>query len=150
MFKYIKTFYDFLMTLKQYHAVHVIVIPPVLFYLISNLFIIKIIIAEYNKSGVFDIDLSIIIAIFTLVYYSILIWSIEIAAIIEIIILIRQFITKEKIYVKSNILLNSKLYNTIYLIFLVHIILLCIITCFKLYNYYFVLYIIPLLFKLIT
>ena len=45
----------------------------------------------------------------------ILLFSIYTAIFTEIIVLILQFLKKRKIYVKSNFLLNNKLYNFLYL-----------------------------------
>ena len=129
MFKYIKTFYDFLMTLKQYHAVHVIVIPPSLFFLISYCIVAIQAIPSYVKDNG---NLVFWILGFIIIYLGITYFSFFLAIIVELIILIIQTLNKEKIYTKSKFLLNNKIYNILYLFSLTNYILLALISLFKL------------------
>ena len=129
MLKYLKTFYDFLMKLKQYHAVHVIVIPSSLFFLISYSFVAIQAIPSYVKDNG---NLVFWILGFIIIYLGITYFSFFLAIIIELIILIIQTLNKEKIYTKSKFLLNNKIYNILYLFSLTNYILLTLISLFKL------------------
>ena len=129
MLKYLKTFYDFLMKLKQYHAVHVIVIPPSLFFLISYCIVAIQAIPSYVKDNG---NLVFWILGFIIIYLGITYFSFFLAIIVELIILIIQTLNKEKIYTKSKFLLNNKIYNILYLLSLTNYILLALISLFKL------------------
>ncbi len=129
MLKYLKTFYDFLMKLKQYHAVHVIVIPPSLFFLISYCIVAIQAIPSYVKDNG---NLVFWILGFIIIYLGITYFSFFLAIIVELIILIIQTLNKEKIYTKSKFLLNNKIYNILYLFSLTNYILLALISLFKL------------------
>ena len=129
MLKYLKIFYDFLMTLKQYHAVHVIVIPPSLFFLISYCIVAIQAIPSYVKDNG---NLVFWILGFIIIYLGITYFSFFLAIIVELIILIIQTLNKEKIYTKSKFLLNNKIYNILYLFSLTNYILLALISLFKL------------------
>ena len=129
MLKYLKAFYNFLMTLKQYHAVHVIVIPPSLFFLISYCIVAIQAIPSYVKDNG---NLVFWILGFIIIYLGITYFSFFLAIIVELIILIIQTLNKEKIYTKSKFLLNNKIYNILYLFSLTNYILLALISLFKL------------------
>ena len=129
MLKYLKAFYNFLMTLKQYHAVHVIVIPPSLFFLISYCIVAIQAIPSYVKDNG---NLVFWILGFIIIYLGITYFSFFFAIIVELIILIIQTLNKEKIYTKSKFLLNNKIYNILYLFSLTNYILLTLISLFKL------------------
>ena len=129
MLKYLKIFYDFLMKLKQYHAVHVIVIPPSLFFLISYCIVAIQAIPSYVKDNG---NLVFWILGFIIIYLGITYFSFFLAIIVELIILIIQTLNKEKIYTKSKFLLNNKIYNILYLFSLTNYILLALISLFKL------------------
>ncbi len=129
MLKRLKSFYNFLMKLKQYHAVHVIVIPPSLFFLISYCFAAIQAIPCYIKNNG---NLVFWILGFIIIYLGIICFSFFLAIIVELIILILQNIYKEKIYIKSKFLLNNKIYNILYLFSLTNYILLTLISLFKL------------------
>ena len=129
MLKYLKAVYNFLMTLKQYHAVHVIVIPPSLFFLISYCIVAIQAIPSYVKDNG---NLVFWILGFIIIYLGITYFSFFLAIIVELIILIIQTLNKEKIYTKSKFLLNNKIYNILYLFSLTNYILLALISLFKL------------------
>ena len=129
MLKYLKIFYDFLIKLKQYHAVHVIVIPPSLFFLISYCIVAIQAIPSYVKDNG---NLVFWILGFIIIYLGITYFSFFLAIIVELIILIIQTLNKEKIYTKSKFLLNNKIYNILYLFSLTNYILLALISLFKL------------------
>ena len=129
MLKYLKAFYNFLMTLKQYHAVHVIVIPPSLFFLIIYCIVAIQAIPSYVKDNG---NLVFWILGFIIIYLGITYFSFFLAIIVELIILIIQTLNKEKIYTKSKFLLNNKIYNILYLFSLTNYILLALISLFKL------------------
>lgn len=129
MLKYLKASYNFLMKLKQYHAVHVIVIPPSLFFLISYCIVAIQAIPSYVKDNG---NLAFWILGFIIIYLGITYFSFFLAIIVELIILIIQTLNKEKIYTKSKFLLNNKIYNILYLFSLTNYILLALISLFKL------------------
>ena len=129
MLKYLKAFYNFLMTLKQYHAVHVIVIPPSLFFLISYCIVAIQAIPSYVKDNG---NLVFWILGFIIIYLGITYFSFFLAIIVELIILIIQTLNKKYIYTKSKFLLNNKIYNILYLFSLTNYILLALISLFKL------------------
>lgn len=117
------------MKLKQYHAVHVIVIPPSLFFLISYCIVAIQAIPSYVKDNG---NLVFWILGFIIIYLGITYFSFFLAIIVELIILIIQTLNKEKIYTKSKFLLNNKIYNILYLFSLTNYILLALISLFKL------------------
>ena len=113
MIKYLKILYNFLMKLKQYHAVHVLIIPSITIFIYSYVIIWLIILSDEYKMDI-NLKPEPIISLF-FILIIILLFSIYTAIFTEIIVLILQFLKKRKIYVKSNFLLNNKLYNFLYL-----------------------------------
>lgn len=109
------------MILKRYHAVHVFVIPNILYLLICNLYLICHLSDFYpsdsDSCGIFFIMIILFIAI-SITYYSFIL-----GIIIEIIILIKQALNKQKIYVQSKFLLQNKVYNILFLWSLIYILL---------------------------
>ena len=101
------------MKLKQYHAVHVLIIPSITIFIYSYVIIWLIILSDEYKMDI-NLKPEPIISLF-FILIIILLFSIYTAIFTEIIVLILQFLKKRKIYVKSNFLLNNKLYNFLYL-----------------------------------
>ena len=117
MLKHIKSFYNFLMKLKQYHATHILIIPPALFFIISYTWFLYINILSWDS---IDGDTALISLILFIIYLAIVYCSIFVALFVEIIILIQQVIKKKKICVKSDFLLNNRYYNIAYLLTLIN------------------------------
>lgn len=119
MIKCFKFFYNLLMKLKQYHAIHILIIPSALFFIIFHiLFWIIIIIDGRSTNDIYEAGL--ISFVLFIIYLAIAIFSVFTALFVEILILIIQYIQNRKLYVKSNFLLNSKFYNIIYILTLVN------------------------------
>lgn len=113
MINCIKKFYNWLMILKRYHAVHVFVIPNILYLLICNLYLICHLSDFYpNDSDSYGI---LFIMLISFIAIGIAHYSFILGIIIEIIILIRQALNKQKIYVQSKFLLQNKVYNILFL-----------------------------------
>ena len=117
MIKYIKSFYNFLMKLKQYHATHILIIPPALFFIISYTWFLYINIQSWDST---DGSTGMVALILSMLYYIVACSFVFIALFAEVIIIILQVAKKKKIYVKSKFLLNNKIYNFIYLFTLVN------------------------------
>ena len=106
------------MKLKQYHAMHVFIIPSALFFIILHILFWIYIIMTLNKNNAYEIAFTSLILF--IIYLAIAIFSAYTALFVEILILIIQYIQKRKLYVKSNFLLNSKFYNIIYILTLIN------------------------------
>lgn len=128
MLKYLKTFYDFLMKLKQYHAVHVMILPPFIYFILLAWLLYSSRNQDYSQTetGTF------IFALLILLLLGIVATSFFIALFVEIIILIRQHFTREKIIIKWKFILNNRVYN---IIFLLSLTLYLILTIVYLYNF---------------
>lgn len=128
MFKYLKTFYDFLMKLKQYHAVHVMILPPFIYFILLAWLLYSSRNQDYSQTetGTF------IFALLILLLLGIVATSFFIALFVEIIILIRQHFTRKKIIIKWKFILNNRVYN---IIFLLSLTLYLILTIVYLYNF---------------
>ena len=111
-------FYNLLMKLKQYHAMHVLIIPSALFFIVFHILFWIYIIITLNKNNAYEIAFTSLVLF--IIYFSIAIFSAYTALFVEILILIIQYIQKRKLYVKSNFLLNSKFYNIIYILTLIN------------------------------
>ena len=112
-------FYKFLQYLKQFHATHVFVIPPVFFFVITFvLMLISIFVEGAPKSdfdtSAFGFTLYILSFLYLLVQYL----SLFLSIIVCLFILYKQFKQKRKIRIKSHILLNNKVYNIMYVIYI--------------------------------
>ena len=108
----LKSFYNFLIKLKRYHATHIMIIPSALFYFSTYSFWWLWCFSDWDY--VFSaIWLYAWVAL--IIYCFILFISLIIAIIVTIIILIRGKITKTKIFVQSKFLLENKFYNFIFL-----------------------------------
>ena len=141
MIKYLKILYNFLMKLKQYHAVHVLIIPSALFFIVTYSIIWIWCLADWEF--VFP-GLGFLILIIAVIYYCVLFCSAMAAILTAIIICIKQKHTKKKINVHSQFLLKSRFYNFIFFISIIHYFLLLIATYFKCYYYYLAIYLFPI------
>ncbi len=92
---------------------HVLIIPSITIFIYSYVIIWLIILSDEYKMDI-NLKPEPIISLF-FILIIILLFSIYTAIFTEIIVLILQFLKKRKIYVKSNFLLNNKLYNFLYL-----------------------------------
>lgn len=128
MLKYLKTFYDFLMKLKQYHAVHIMILPPFIYFILLAWLLYSSRNQDYSQTetGTF------IFALLILLLLGIVATSFFIALFVEIIILIRQHFTRKKIIIKWKFILNNRVYN---IIFLLSLTLYLILTIVYLYNF---------------
>ena len=128
MLKYLKIFYDFLMKLKQYHAVHVMILPPFIYFILLAWLLYSSRNQDYSQTetGTF------IFALLILLLLGIVATSFFIALFVEIIILIRQHFTRKKIIIKWKFILNNRVYN---IIFLLSLTLYLILTIVYLYNF---------------
>ena len=128
MLKYLKTFYNFLMKLKQYHAVHVMILPPFIYFILLAWLLYSSRNQDYSQTetGTF------IFALLILLLLGIVATSFFIALFVEIIILIRQHFTRKKIIIKWKFILNNRVYN---IIFLLSLTLYLILTIVYLYNF---------------
>ncbi len=149
MLKYIKSFYNFLMKLKQYHATHILIIPSALFFIISYKWVLCINIQSLNSiDGSTGLD-SLIIFI---IHLTIVCCTIFVALFVEIITLTLYFVKKKKIYVKSKFLLNNKIYNIIYILTLSNYIILILSFTIEFpisaYDYSFLMYLFPWIYLL--
>ncbi len=118
MLKYIKSFYNFLMKLKQYHATHVLVIPSLLCFIIPYIWLWFHVFKDncvLNNGNLYMASY-----ILFIIYYTVTFCFLFIALFVEIIIFIQQVIKKKKICVKSDFLLNNKYYNIAYLLTLIN------------------------------
>ena len=106
------------MKLKQYHAMHVLIIPSALFFIVFHILFWIYIIITLNKNNAYEIAFTSLVLF--IIYLAIAIFSVFTALFVEILILIIQYIQNRKLYVKSNFLLNSKFYNIIYILTLIN------------------------------
>ena len=119
-------FYKFMQYLKQFHATHVFVIPPLSFFVFGYTLLwifYFIIICKFHPDGS---EAPIALLLFVLFLY-ITIFSFFTALFIEILILIKQVIYKKRIRVTSNFLLNNKIYNIMYVCYIICVITIAII-----------------------
>ena len=125
MIKCFKFFYYFLMKLKQYHAVHIWVIIPGLFWAITyTLFwLITLFDRETNIGVIWLVSMGLCVCYWAVIYYSFFL-----AMLIGISFFIYKLITQENITVKSEFLLHNKFYNFIYLLTLLNYLLLFLVT----------------------
>lgn len=112
-------FYKFLQHLKQFHATHVFVIPPLFFYVITFVvMLISIFVEGAPKSdfeaSAFGFTLYILSFLYLLIQYL----SLCLSIVVCLFILYKQFKQKRKIRIKSHFLLNNKVYNIMYVIYI--------------------------------
>ena len=112
MKKALKSFYNFLIKLKRYHATHIMIIPSALFYFSTYSFLWLPCFIDWDFVSP---DAAIFVWAALIFYCFILFISLIIAIMVTIIILIREKFTKTKILVKSKFLLENKFYNFIFL-----------------------------------
>ena len=122
----LKSFYNFLIKLKRYHATHIIL------WLLCF--------SDWER--VFP-NAAIFVWAALIIYCFILFISLIIAIVVTIIILIRGKITKTKIFVQSKFLLENKFYNFIFLFILCQYFLAIIFAFFPPYDFYFLFYSFP-------
>ena len=140
MKKTLKSFYNFLIKLKRYHAMHIMIIPSALFYFSTYSFWWLWCFSDWDY--VFSaIWLYAWVAL--IIYCFILFISLIIAIVVTIIILIRGKITKTKIFVQSKFLLENKFYNFIFLFILCQYFLAIILAFFQNFGLYFNFYLFP-------
>jgi len=144
MLKYIKIFYDFLMKLKQFHFTHILIIPFLLFFLVSYIGLWLFCLFKYSG----DILELIVLIDYALVYISfcILTYSFFFAIITSLVISAIQIFMHKKIRIKSSFLLNNKFYNILYLFTIFFYFILLFVTCFKYYDFYFKIYLFPFIY----
>ena len=124
MIKYFKFFYNLLMNLKQYHAVHIWIIIPGLFWAITYiLFWLSILFDRVTNIGVIWLG-SVCLCV---CYLAVIYYSFFLSMLIGISFFIYKLITQEDITVKSKFLLHNKFYNFIYLITLLNYLLLFLV-----------------------
>ena len=112
MIKYFKFFYNLLMKLKQYHAMHILVIPSILLFI--SLYSIVFFSSIQSGNTYYGT------MIFLFLYLVIAILSLYAALFIAVILfLFSKCYFHKKIYVKSTILLNNKFYNILFFLVLV-------------------------------
>ena len=112
MIRYLKIFYNLLMKLKKYHAMHVLVIPSILLFvsLYSIIFFSSIQSGNTYYDTMIFLFLYLIIA--TLSLYAALFTAV-------IMFLFSKCYFHKKVYVQSSILLNSKVYSILFYIVLI-------------------------------
>ena len=140
MKKALKSFYNFLIKLKRYHAMHIMVIPSALFYFSTYSYLWLLCFNDWDRVSS---DAAIFVWAALIIYCFILFISLIIAIIVTIIILIRGKITKTKILVQSKFLLENKFYNFIFLFILGQYFLAIIFAFFPPYDLYFLFYFFP-------
>ena len=140
MKKALKSFYNFLIKLKRYHATHIMVIPSALFYFSTYSFLWLLCFNDWDRVSS---DAVIFVWAALIIYCFILFISLIIAIVVTIIILIRGKITKTKIFVQSKFLLENKFYNFIFLFILGQYFLAIIFAFFPPYDLYFLFYLFP-------
>ena len=124
MIKYFKFFYNLLMNLKQYHAIHIWIIIPGLFWAITyTLFWLSILINRGEANTVWLISMGLIIC-----YCEVILYSFFLSILIGTTFFIYELITQKNITVKSKFLLHNKFYNFIYLLTLLNYLLLFLVT----------------------
>ncbi len=136
----LKSFYNFLIKLKRYHAMHIMIIPSALFYFSTYSYLWLICLRDWEH--VFP-NAAIFVWAALIIYCFILFISLIIAIVVTIIILIRGKITKTKIFVQSKFLLENKFYNFIFLFILCQYFLAIIFAFFPPYGLYFLFYFFP-------
>ena len=136
----LKSFYNFLIKLKRYHAMHIMVIPSALFYFSTYSYLWLLCFSDWER--VFP-NAAIFVWAALIIYCFILFISFIIAIVVTIIILIRGKITKTKIFVQSKFLLENKFYNFIFLFILGQYFLAIIFAFFPPYDFYFLFYSFP-------
>ena len=143
MKKALKSFYNFLIKLKRYHATHIMVIPSALFYFSTYSFLWLLCFNDWDRVSS---DAVIFVWAALIIYCFILFISLIIAIVVTIIILIRGKITKTKIFVQSKFLLENKFYNFIFLFILGQYFLAIIFAFFPQYELHFLFYLFPFYF----
>ena len=124
MVKYLKILYNFLMKFKQYHAIHIWIIIPGLFWAITyTLFWLSILFDRETNIGVIWLG-SVCLCV---CYLAVIYYSFFLSMLIGISFFIYKLITQEDITVKSKFLLHNKFYNFIYLITLLNYLLLFLV-----------------------
>ena len=121
-------FYKFMQYLKQFHATHVFVIPPLLFFILTD--IVFWLGAFINGAPKDDLEhFSVEITVFAMFFMYLLIQlsSLILSVIIALIIFYKQLKHRRKIRVKSNFLLSNKTYNILYLLHIIAFIVLIMI-----------------------
>ena len=125
MIKCFKVFYNFLMKLKQYHAVHIWVIIPGLFWAITYiLFWLSVLVNRDEPNTVWLISMGLIIC-----YCEVILYTFFLSILIGTTFFIYELITQKNITVKSKFLLHNKFYNFIYLLTLLNYLLLSLEYC---------------------
>ena len=140
MKKALKSFYNFLIKLKRYHAMHIMVIPSALFYFSTYSFWWLWCFSDWDY--VFS-DTLIFTLVALIIYGFILFISFIIAIVVTIIILVRGKFTKTKILVQSKFLLENKFYNFIFLFIICQYSLAIIFAFFPQYELHFLFYSFP-------
>ncbi len=112
-------FYKFLQYLKQFHATHVFVIPPLFFFVITFVLMLLSIFVEGAPKSDFEASaFGFTLYILSFLYLLIQYFSLFLSIIVCLFILYKQFKQKRKIRIKSHILLNNKVYNIMYVIYI--------------------------------
>lgn len=112
-------FYKFLQYLKQFHATHVFVIPPLFFFVLTYIvMLISIFMDGTPKNDLETSAFGFTLYILSFLYLLILYLSLFFTIIVCLFILYKQFKQKRKIRVKSYILLNNKVYNMLYILYI--------------------------------
>ena len=140
MEKALKSFYNFLIKLKRYHATHIMIIPSALFYFSTYSYMWLPCFIDWDFASPYA---AIFAWLALIMYCFILFISLIIAIIVTIIILIRGKITKTKIFVQSKFLLENKFYNFIFLFILCQYFLAIIFAFFPQYELHFLFYSFP-------
>ena len=116
MLKYLKTFYDFLMKLKQYHAVHVMILPAFAYFIFLAWLFLSSGGLHYEHLNQDELHMYFFgLGWLIIILFGIASSSFFLALFIEIVILVRQYFTREKIVIKWKFILKNPVYNFIYL-----------------------------------
>ena len=111
----IKTTYNFIKNLKQYHAVHVCIWPTFLYFLFLCWIFYSPSANNYNDVPAYYFGLC-LLAFFTV---FITFFSTIGAIVIEVIILIIQTVIQKKIVIKWNFIINNPFFNFVFFIALI-------------------------------
>ena len=123
MIKCFKFFYNLLMKLKQYHAIHIWIIIPGLFWAITYiLFWLSVLVNRDEPNTVWLISMGLIIC-----YCEVILYTFFLSILIGTTFFIYELITQKNITVKSKFLLHNKFYNFIYLLTLLNYLLLSLV-----------------------
>lgn len=116
MLKRLKSFYNFLMKLKQYHAVHVMILPTFAYFIFLAWLFLSSGGLHYEHLNQDELHMY-FFGLGLLIFFQLAIayCSFFIAICVEIIILIIQLFTHRKIVIKWKFILKNPLYNIIFL-----------------------------------